>query len=152
MSFFHTTEFYIILFLAAVAIVGFLAMPHGSEAAREYLLGSELMDSGGEDEPSIAVDCDESGNVWLRRFGLADVHASGAVSAKVVVKGFNITVYERVVEGRYDDEPADTALFQFDFLASERYYLRYESESASRTATLAFRNVPGYHADARLKQ
>lgn len=152
MSFFHTTEFYVILFLAAVAVVGFLAMPHGSEAVKEYLLGSELMESGSGEEPSIAVDCDESGNVWLSRRGLTDFNASGAVSAKVMVKGFNITVYERVVEGRYDDEPVNTALFQLDFLASERYYLRYESESTNRSATLAFRNVGGYHAEARLKQ
>lgn len=153
MSFFHTTEFYVILFLVAMAIVAFLAKPHTAGPATELLLGASLSASGEEDtEPGICVDCDDSGNVWLRRTGIEGVDDSGAVSAKIIVKGTNITVYERLTEGRYGDSPVDTALFSLDFLAPERYYLRYESESTNRTATLSFRNIPGYHAHATLKQ
>lgn len=174
MSFFHTTEFYVILFLVAMAIVAFLAKPHTSGPATEMLLGASLSASGegsGRNnssandngieivetadalpEPEIIVDCDDSGCVWLRRTALDGVDASGAVSAKVVVKGTNITVYERIVPGRYGDSPVDTAIFDLDFLAPERYYLRYESEATNRTATLSFRNTPGYHTHAHLKQ
>ncbi|MDE6345328.1 MAG: hypothetical protein K2L55_01495 [Muribaculaceae bacterium] len=151
MSFFHTTEFYVILFLVAMAIVAFLAKPHTAGPASEYLLGAALSADGGT-EPAIAVDCDESGTVWLRRSGIDGVDASGAVSAKIVVKGFNITVYERITPGNYGDSPVDSALFEFDFLAAERYWLRYESEATNSSATLTFRNTPGYHAGAILKQ
>lgn len=184
MSFFQTTEFYVILFLVAMAIVAFMAIPHHTAPASEYLLAgrlsnsassnssdnsdnsdtsdqsdeselsdlSELSDSPDPAIPGIDVDCDDSGTVWLRRTGLRCVDATGAVSAKVIVKGFNITVYERIVEGRYGDNPMDTALFELDFLAAERYWLRYESESTTSAATLSFRNTPGYHAQANLKQ
>ncbi len=152
MSFFHTTEFYVILFLAAMAIVAFLAKPHSAAPASEYLLGASLSADGDTTEPAITVDCDDSGTVWLRRSGIDGVDASGAVSAKIIVKGFNITVYERLTAGHYGDTPIDTALFNLDFLAAERYWLRYESEATNSAATLSFRNTPGYHAQALLKQ
>ncbi|MCM1293834.1 MAG: hypothetical protein NC230_09715, partial [Bacteroides sp.] len=111
MSFFQTTEFYVILFLVAMAIVAFMAIPHQSSPVSEYLLGSvlsnstlpALSDESDESDfsdkaaPAIAVDCDDSGTVWLRRTGLRGVDATGAVSAKIIVKGFNITVIERIV-------------------------------------------------------
>lgn len=160
MSFFQSTEFYVILFLAAMAIVAFIAIPHTSGPVSEYLIGSTLSSnvlspttlSPPPGAPAISIDCDDSGAVWLRRTGLKGVDATGAVSAKVVVKGFNITVFERIVEGRYGDNPVDTALFELDFLAPERYYLRYESEATNSAATLAFRNTPGYHAQSPLRQ
>lgn len=161
MSFFQTTEFYVILFLAAMAIVAFLAKPNTAKEASEYLLGAVLSgkenadgtdDGVSPDDASVTVDCDEDGCVWLRRSGIEGVDASGAVSAKIVVKGTNITVYERLAESRYGDRPIDTALFSLDFLAAERYWLRYESEATNSTATLSFRNTPGYHAQALLKQ
>lgn len=151
MSFFHTTEFYVILFLAAMAIVAFMAMPHSSAPANEYLLGSDL-ERGDAGDPAISIDCDDRGGVWLRRFGLPDIDITGAVSAKIVVKGFNITVFERLTPGSGNDDPAASALFMLDFLARERYYLRYESEATNSSATLAFRNTPGYHTQAILKQ
>lgn len=155
MSFFHTTEFYVILFLVAAAIVAFLAKPNTTKEANEYLLGGALSredNSDDEKEPAVSIDCDDSGCVWLRRTGIEGVDASGAVSAKIVVRGNNITVYERLTERRYGDGPIDTALFSLDFLNADRYWLRYESEATNRTATLSFRNTPGYHAQAPLKQ
>lgn len=166
MSFFHSTEFYVILFIAAAAIVAFAAIPRGHDAVREFLLGSQLIaddvpaseeqfPSGRIVHPAIEVVCRDDGNVSLIRHGLQDMTTEGAVSAKVEVNGFNITVYERIVVPRQHSnvslssgtfaEPASTAIFTLDFLATERYYLRYESEMSSSSATLAFRNVPGYH-------
>ncbi|MBD5257749.1 MAG: hypothetical protein HDS52_03550 [Barnesiella sp.] len=169
MSFFQSTEFYVILFLVAGAIVALLAKPNNTAEAREYLIASSLSSSvstasssaatgshaasnTSDNEPSIAVYCDESGGVWLRRTGLEGLDDSAAVSAKVVVKGFNITVYERITEGKYGLVPVDTALFSLDFLTAARYWLRYESESTNRSATLSFNNIPGYRAHSPLKQ
>lgn len=153
MSFFQSTEFYVILFLVAMAIVAFLAIPHQSGPVKEYLVGSSMSESLTPDSAAaIEIDCDDSGIVWLRRRGLTGVDATGTVSAKIVIKGFSITVYERIVEGRYGDNPVDTALFELDFLARERYFLRYESDATNSAATLSFRNTPGYHAHSPLKQ
>lgn len=151
MSFFHTTEFYIILFIVAAAVVALAALPHRSGAVREILLAADLIPAAADalvaESPAIEVNCDERGNVILMRRGLPDIYMSGAVSAKVEVKGFDITVYERLTQARDGDysRRADTAVFTLDFLGSERYYLRYESEVTSSAATIAFRNVAGYH-------
>lgn len=151
MAFFHTTEFYIILFIAAAAIVALAALPQKRGAVLEHLLSADLLP---DDEaarpvltPSIEVYCDERGNVTLYRHGLPGVYHSGAVSAKVEVDGFNVTVYERLTPARSGDytRPVSTAMFTLDFLGAERYYLRYESEVTSSAATIAFRNIPGYH-------
>ena len=97
-----------------MAIVAFLAKPHTVGPASEMLLGASLSSSGKvicndnsieiventESEHEIIVDCDDRGSVWLRRTGLDGMDASGAVSAKIVVKGTNITIYERVTPGR----------------------------------------------------
>ncbi len=151
MAFFHTTEFYIILFIVAAAIVAYAALPHRGGAVREVLLAADLIPSDpsspADARPAIEVYCDERGNVMLKRSGLPDIYLSGTVSAKVEVKGFNITVYERLTQARDGDYScrAGSALFTLDFLGSERYYLRYESEVTSSAATIAFRNVAGYH-------
>lgn len=163
MSFFHTTEFYVILFLAAAAILAYIVKPHSATAASEHLIGSILSNSlenvangvsiETEVQPSISIDCDDNGCVWLRRNGISGIDASGAVSAKIVVKDTNITVYERLCEGRLGDSPIDTAIFELDFLRQEqRYWLRFESEATNSSATLSFRNTPGYHAQSTLKQ
>lgn len=152
MSFFQSTEFYVILFLVAAAIVALLAKPKDTVEAREYLLPATLSASTGDAEPAITVYCDDNGVVWLQRTGIEGIDDSGAVSAKIVVKGTNITVYERITEGKYGLAPADTATFTLDFLTPTRFWLRYESESTNRTATLSFRNTPGYRATSPLKQ
>lgn len=174
MTFFHSTEFYIILFIAAAAIVAFAAIPHGHGAVREFLLGARLvgddepvsdalLPSGRIGHPAIEVVCRDDGEVSLIRHGLQGVDSDGAVSAKVEVNGFNVTVYERIAPRQRQSnvsttsdafaEPVSTAVFTLDFLASDRYYLRYESELSSSSATLAFRNIPGYHPrPAELKQ
>lgn len=132
-----------------------MARPTGVGPATEHLLAAKLRQDFCIDmdrEAGIEIDCDEAGTVWLRRTGLKDVDLTGAVSAKIEVKGFNITVRERITPGKYGDQPVDSALFELDFLASERYYLRYEAESISMSATLAFRNTAGYHASAVLRR
>lgn len=163
MSFFHTTEFYVILFLAAAAILAYIVKPHSATAASEHLIGSILSNSlenainknpvEVDSQPSISINCDDNGCVWLQRNGISGIDASGAVSAKIIVKDTNITIYERLCEGRFGDTPIDTAIFELDFLRQEqRYWLRYESEATNSFATLSFRNTPGYHAQSVLKQ
>lgn len=145
--FFHSVEFYVILFVSAALVIGVIAIPRGAAAVKEILVGSRLEPEGdGDDEASIEIECDNMGNVRLIRHGLSGIAMDGAVSAKVEVKGERITVYERLTRGRDAESPAGSAVFTLDFLGSQRYYLRYESEATSTAATLAFRNVAGYHA------
>lgn len=142
-----TTELCVMLLLVAAVAIVWVVRPQSTGAAAEYLLPSKLV-AGDENacvEPSVEISCDESGNVVLRCRGLSGITMSGAISAKVIVKGFDIFVNERAVAGSETGAYASEAVFTLDFLASERYFLRYESEENSAAVSFAFRNVAGFH-------
>ena len=77
----------------------------------------------------------DDGSVVLTRNGIEGVSTSGAVSLAVTIIGFDITIEERIVPGNNLDEPIDTATFVLDFLAPDRYHLKYNSSATSRFAT-----------------
>lgn len=143
MEFFHTTEFYVILFVIAASAVAVVVRPTSTVAVREFLLAGKLCGGDGDVRPRIEIAADDAGNLYIARCGLSGLTSSGAVSLKVDVKGFDIMIYERLTPGNPADEPVDRAEFMLDFLASERYHLHYESESTSMSASLNFRNVTG---------
>lgn len=143
MDFFHTTEFYVILFVVAASAVALVARPGVSGPVREILLAGRL---GFDDDsvPGIELETDCEGNLYVIRRGISGLTSSGAVSLKVEVKGFDITVYERLTAGNPADDSVNKAEFIFDFLAQERYHFHYESESTSLSVSFNFRNVPGF--------
>lgn len=148
MNFFHTTEFYVILFVVAAAAVAMVARPRSTGPVAEHLVGSRLRrrDEGSDEceTPQIKVECGDDGNVRVIRSGLSGITMSGAVSASIEVKGFDILIIERVTPGIAGDEEAVEAVFTLDFVAPERYHLRYESETTSSAAAMTFRNTPGF--------
>lgn len=103
-------------------------------------------------EPAIEVICGENGTVTLVRTGLEYVTMNGALSLKVEVKGFSIFITERLTEGNEWGLPAASAMASLDFLATERYSLRYDSPALSMAATMSFNNTPGYHRKALLQR
>lgn len=147
MDFFHTTEFYVILFVAAASVVALMVKPKNHMEATEYLIAGDL--EADEDDARVDIDCRDDGTVILSRSGIEGVGQSGAVSVKVEVKGYDVTVYERLTLST--DTETVTARFVLDFLAHERYYIRYESEATSTSASFSFQNEPGYHSGRLLK-
>ncbi len=144
-EFFHTTEFLILTLILAAAIVAFLAIPSGHGPVRELTLAGELLPLTPDDaEAAVRLIANDSGTVTLIRSGLVGVDASGAVSLAVTVKGFDITLEERITPGRYGGEPIGAAMFELDFVGRERYHIRYNSAPTSTAATLALNNRPGY--------
>lgn len=145
MDFFHSTEFYVILFVVAASAVALAAKPAANGPVVERLLAGALRDAESRAEvPEIEVVCGLDGDVVIYRRGLPPVVA---VSAAVEVKGFDITIRERLTASASDETVGGVeAVFVLDFLASERYHLRYESEATSAAATLTFRNTPGIDA------
>lgn len=150
-DFFHTTEFLILTLILAAAIVAYLAIPSGHGPVRELTLGGELLPLTPDDaEPAVTLTAHDNGTVTLVRTGLIGVDASGAVSLALTVKGFDITVEERITPGRYGGEPVGAAMFTLDFLGRERYHIRYNSSQTSTAATLSLNNRSGYNTRVRL--
>ena len=149
-AFINTPEFYVIAAVVAAMIVAFAAKPSSRGEARTHLLAGEL--SYGEiTTPSISLKVGEDGNVALIRHGIEGLGDSGALSVAVTVIGFDITIEERFVPSRdVYDTPVNTATFILDFLAPERYHIKYNVEQGGLFVAFAFNNRPGWETTKEL--
>lgn len=140
-SIFNTVEFYVILSVIAASVVALMAVPQHKGEVKTHLIAGELVvadtnASAQEDvRPSIAFECHEGNLVVLRRYGLRDISADGALSLVVKVSGFDVVIEERVTAGNGPGE-AVSANFRLEFFAPEWYHIRYESEHYSLHAAL----------------
>ncbi|MBQ7041717.1 MAG: hypothetical protein IJN66_03295 [Muribaculaceae bacterium] len=148
---FQTVEFYVIAVLVAAFVVALVVRPASRGEARQYLLAGDLM-ACGNDNPAITLTANDDGSVILTRYGIEGITSTGAVSLAVNVIGWDIVIEERLSEGFSDDAPIDTAVFRLDFLAPERYHIRYNSDLTGRFAATPFHNRPGYTTTRQLIQ
>ena len=140
---FQTVEFYVIAVLVAAMIVALVARPASRGEARQYLLAGDLK-ACDDYNPAITLTAHDDGSVTLTRQGIEGITSTGAVSLAVNVIGWDIVIEERLSEGFSDDAPIDTAVFRLDFLAPERYHIRYNSDRTGRFVATPFHNRPGY--------
>ena len=125
-----TPEFYIIAGVIAAAIIAYAALPSRRGAAVLHTVAGTLSDSGATDVPAgIDVSIDPSGRMVICRHGLPNVGDDGAASLAVTIIGFDISIEERLTQGKYPIERRDTATFSLDFLAPERYHVRYNRDT-----------------------
>ena len=152
-----SVEFYVYATVVAAAIVAYLARPSARGEARQYLLAGNLSNASNRAwtdlptlPPSISIIVRDDGAVVLFRHGIEGVSTSGAVSLAVTVIGYDITIEERIVPGNNLDDPIDTATFVLDFLAPDRYHLKYNSSATSRFATATLLVRPDYEKQITL--
>ena len=150
-DFLGSIDFYVYATLVAAAIVAFLARPSERGEARQHLLAGELSNAtkrswsdSNSVQPAISLIVRDDGAVVLFRHGVEGVSASGAVSLAVTVIGFDITIEERIVPGNNLDDPIDTATFVLDFLAPDRYHLKYNSQATSSFVATTLLVRPDY--------
>ena len=150
-DFLGSIDFYVYATLVAAAIVAFLARPSERGEARQHLLAGELSNAtkrswsdSNSVQPAISLIVRDDGAVVLFRHGIEGVSSSGAVSLAVTVIGFDITIEERIVPGNNLDDPIDTATFVLDFLAPDRYHLKYNSQATSSFVATTLLVRPDY--------
>lgn len=148
---FQTVEFYVIAVLVAALVVALVARPTSRGEARQYLLVGELR-SDGVINSEITMIANDDGSVILTRSGIEGITSTGAVSIAVTVVGWDVVIEERLSVGYSDDAPIDTAVFKLDFLAPERYHIRYNSSATGRFVATPFHNRPGYTTTRQLIQ
>lgn len=158
-DFLGSVEFYVYATLVAAAIVAFLARPSSRGEARQHLLAGELSNAsnrswsdGNSAQPSISLIVRDDGAVVLFRHGIEGVSSSGAVSLAITVIGFDITIEERIVPGNNLDDPIDTATFVLDFLAPDRYHLKYNSSATSSFVATTLLVRPDYEKHLQLNR
>lgn len=142
-SMFQSVEFYVLALLVAAVIVAFAVKPSARGEAKQYLLASTLLRCDVA-TTEIELESMDDFTVRLVRRGVPDVTETGAVSLAVTVIGRDVTIEERIVFGRRQAEPVDTAVFVLDFLGCDRYHIVYKSEPTGLLAATMFNNRPGY--------
>lgn len=100
-EFFHTVEFYVIATVVAAAIVYLCTRPQSTRPVQtrfaRAILEAETDAVGAE--PSIEVTVRDDGMVMLTRHGLGHVRAGTVVALAITVKGFDVTLKERITGG-----------------------------------------------------
>lgn len=131
MSWFNSVEFYVIAGTVAAAAVALAALPSRKGAAVLHMAAGDLSgsDEGRALPPSIDVRVDDNCRVHIVRRGLPDITDKGAASLAINVIGFDIEIEERLTHAN-GWPTVDTAEFVLDFLAPERYHVKYNSEDA----------------------
>ena len=158
-DFLGSVEFYVYATLVAAAIVAFLARPSSRGEARQHLLAGELSNASNRSwsdsnsaQPAISLIVRDDGAVVLFRHGIEGVSSSGAVSLAITVIGFDITIEERIVPGNNLDDPIDSATFVRDFLAPDRYHLKYNSSATSSFVATTLLVRPDYEKHLQLNR
>ena len=146
----NSVEFYVIAACVAAAIVAYAALPSKRGAAVLHLVAGTLSEGNPEAQPSIDVEVDDNRRAIITRRGVRNVTDSGAVSLAINVIGFDITIDERLTPGRGTGSMTE-ASFILDFLAPERYHIKYNSEDAGVFAAFSLPVKEGIKIHRELK-
>lgn len=153
--FLHSVEFYVIMTVVAAAVIALCVRPSQRAAAQTHTVGGWLCE-GPEAvaQPMLHIECLENGDVLLRRTGVVNVGATGALSLAILQMGFDLEVGERLTPGASAAGVPDPteAVFILKFLAPEWYHVRYTTDPGDRFAAFALHVRPGLKMTVPLRQ
>ncbi len=119
-EFFHTVEFYVVATVVAAAVIVLSTRPSGTKPVQTRFARADIepdTEAAGA-EPMLEVTVRDDGMVVFTRHGLGRVRAGTVVALAITVKGFDVTLKERITaasphaEGMYariENQDTDTA-------------------------------------------
>lgn len=121
-EFFRTVEFYVVATVVAAAVIILSTRPSGSKPVQtRFARATFEPDSEPSDaEPSLEVSVRDDGMVVFTRHGLGRIREGTVVALAITVKGFDVTLKERITAASPH---------------AERMYARLESQDADASAS-----------------
>lgn len=121
-EFFRTVEFYVVATVMAAAVIILSTRPSGSKPVQtRFARATFEPDSEPSDaEPSLEVSVRDDGMVVFTRHGLGRIREGTVVALAITVKGFDVTLKERITAASSH---------------AERMYARLESQDADASAS-----------------
>ena len=121
-EFFRTVEFYIVATVVAAAVIILSTRPSGSKPVQtRFARATFEPDTEPSDaEPSLEVSVRDDGMVVFTRHGLGRIREGTVVALAITVKGFDVTLKERITAASSH---------------AERMYARLESQDADASAS-----------------
>lgn len=116
-EFFRTVEFYVVATVVAAAVIILSTRPSGSKPVQtRFARATFEPDTEPSDaEPSLEVSVRDDGMVVFTRHGLGRIREGTVVALAITVKGFDVTLKERITAASSH---------------AERMYARLESQDA----------------------
>lgn len=150
--FYQSVEFYVVAAVIAAAVLALSAMPRERRAVKTHLLSGTLDPDEADAPEEIEIECLDNRNVILRRLGVRNIGIEGAVSLAASVNGLDIEIKERTMPGNSGQDVAVSATFELEFIAPERYHIRYENEDSGLFTAFTLTNRPGVKMTRELKK
>lgn len=144
---FTSVEFYVIAFIIAAAIIALCIKP-ASRGEAETIFVKGVLSSAESTPPSIQIKVNPDNTVTITRRGLTDTTHQSAVTLAITKIGFDLQINERIAP--MPGEPANEASFIIDFLAPERYHIKYQAEPAELFAAFTLPVKPGISIEKNL--
>lgn len=121
-EFFRTVEFYVVATVVAAAVIILSTRPSGSKPVQtRFARATFESDTEPSDaEPSLEVSVRDDGMVVFTRHGLGRIREGTVVALAITVKGFDVTLKERITAASSH---------------AERMYARLESQDADASAS-----------------
>lgn len=121
-EFFRTVEFYVVATVVAAAVIILSTRPSGSKPVQtRFARATFEPDSEPSDaEPSLEVSVRDDGMVVFTRHGLGRIREGTVVALAITVKGFDVTLKERITAASSH---------------AERMYARLESQDADASTS-----------------
>jgi hypothetical protein len=153
-AFFHTSEFYVILTVVAAAIIAYFARPaERGRAETKFATGAVITSTPDTlDSPRLDIRVADDGAVILTRSGIDNLRSSSTVALAITVIGFDLEIHERTSGGSMIDDRAYAATFRLDFLAPERYHIKYIVDSTQLMTAFSLHVRPSLRSTHALKQ
>ena len=97
-EFFRTVEFYVVATVVAAAVIILSTRPSGSKPVQtRFARATFEPDTEPSDaEPSLEVSVRDDGMVVFTRHGLGRIREGTVVALAITVKGFDVTLKERI--------------------------------------------------------
>ena len=138
MEFITSIEFYIIAFVIAFAIVGFLMKPDEKRPAKTYFATGTITVSESKSEIHLRYDGE---NLRIEHRGIYLNSPDCQINYSIIIVGNTITISEKyvpdkiasILPGTYD------AVMQTDKIPHGKYHLKIESEWSSAWAATTIR-------------
>ena len=153
--FLHSVEFYVLMTVAAAAVVALCVRPSRREAAITRTVAAWIVDGddADADAPQLLAECTRNGSVLLKRTGIVGVGETGHVVITITQMGFDLEIAESIRPGRCaGNARVFTAVFVLNFLGAERYHIHYVADPSTRFAAFSLHNIPGLKTSAALRE
>ena len=152
-SFFTSVEFYIILFMLAIFLVGWIGRDNSRGEVLSYIYRSTIAERSEPGNGSqLYVEALANGNVMLIHRNIA-ISEENIPAIAVSISGSDIKIVEKVEKITAVDDNSELfdAIYILDCLKAKKYHLYFESTFTGTYTAASIKNEAPFHVTAEFK-